>query len=47
MGVDNYRIPDFATSLPTLSYLQIPFKTLSFSNVKSPSVTDRELSQKV
>ena len=44
MGVVNYCIPDFATTLP--KYLKVPFASL-FSNVKSPSVTDREWSQKV
>ena len=48
MGVVNYGIPDFATTQPILSYLKVPFASLLFfSNVKSPSVTDRELSQKV
>ena len=46
MGVVNYCIPDFATTLPILSYLKVRFSSLLFSNVKSPSVSDRELSKK-
>ena len=47
MGVVNYCIPHFANTLPILSYSKVLFASLLFSNVKSPSVTDRELSQKV
>ena len=47
MGVVNYCIPDFATTLQILCYLKVLFASLLSSKVKSPSVTDRELSQKV
>ena len=47
MAVVNNCKPDFAITLPILSYYKITLEPFPLSNVKSRNVTDRELSQKV
>ena len=47
VNVSNYRTPYFAPILLIFSYLQISLENLAFFTLKSPSVKDIKLSQKV
>ena len=47
VNVVNYRTSYFASTLSIFSYLQISLENFAFFTLKSPSVKDIKLSQKV